>query len=191
MVLEIVGPGSTNCLVEVSSDLFSWQPLGTFYARYAIPSLFPTNNLFWDPLVDPVPVRFYRAKSPGQLEFDPHQLWSTNKPTRYRYHYQRCGAFVMSTPSRVEGDVHIESGVIRSLENVTGTPELTRQSMTNAFRTIDGLFESSAVRKATRRRTVIFDREWGYPRWILMETTDVLGRPGPLGSHLVTQFTVE
>jgi hypothetical protein len=193
MVVEIIGPGSTNCLVEASSDLLSWEPLGTFYAHCALPSRFPTNNLFWDPLVEPVLVRFYRASSSGRLDPDPYQLWSTNKPPRYRYHYERCGAFVLSTVSKVEGDVHVENGVIRSLENVTGTAELIRQSMTNAFMTIDGLFSmfGGFTGKATRRRSVIFDSEWGYPRWILLETTDAGGTPAPLGSHLVTQFTVE
>ena len=180
-------------MVEYSSNLVSWEPLASFHARYAKPSRYPTNNLVWDPLIEPAPIRFYRVNSPGQLQPDPRQTWTAKKPARYRFHYEACGSLLVSTVTNLTGDVHVEGGVIRSIENMTGAEGQTPQMLTNLFRTIDGLF--TVVQngyKYSRSQAVSFDREWGYPQWIMMDTTmEFNAEQYPMTTHLVTHFAVE
>jgi len=193
MVIELKGTGSQNCLMECSSDLASWEPLALFYARYATLSRFPTNNLVWDPLIEPSPIRFYRARLPGQWEPEPHQIWTAKKPARYRFHYKASGALLLSAVTNLAGDVHVKGGVVWSIENITGAEGIPPQMLTNSFRTIDGLFE--LVRTGyghNRSQSVSFDREWGYPKWILMDATKEFDtEPSPATTHSLTDFAAE
>lgn len=193
MVVELKGAGTKNCLVECSSNLIAWEPLVRFFTRYATPSRYPTNHLVWDPLIESAPNRFYRVATPGQLEPDPLLLWTARKPARYRFHYEACGSLLVNTMTNLTGDVHVENGVIRSLENVTGAEGVPPQLLTKLFRTLDGLF--TVVEKGYRygrTLTVGFDREWGYPRWIMVDmTTEFNAEPSSVTTHRVTQFAVE